>query len=249
MSRTWSDEQLSAMLDGELPEQEARALRLDLSIDADLTARLDRLRVANEAFVASATVMDNRPMPPELARLLAGPSGTNNVVPFRRRIGAAIVEHRAIAASLLCVAALGGLVSLRTPSQTPAAGDDTQLIASASPLGRVLDTGISAVPVSLPSSVTATPRLSFQRADGRFCRQYRLNEPGQTTDGIACRDPDGWRTELLVFGPAAPATTDYQSASGPAPDLLGTYVDQQMKGAPLNAADETKAIANRWRNK
>ncbi len=160
-----------------------------------------------------------------------------------------LMEHRAIAASLLCAAVIGGLASLHSSTPVSAVDDDSRVIATASPLGRVLEEGRSAKLVSLPAGLTATPRLSFQRADGRFCRQYRLNSPKETTDGIACRENNGWRTELLVFGPATPVTNDYQSASGPATGLLEAYVDKQMKGTPLNASDEAAAIANRWQNK
>ena len=155
-----------------------------------------------------------------------------------------------MAASLFCVAVIGGLASLRLSTPAPALADDSAMIASASPLGRILETGRSATLVSLPAGLSATPRLSFQRAEGSFCRQYRLNSPNHTTDGIACKESNGWRIELLVFGPATPvATADYQSASGPATGPLGAYIDKAMKGAPLNAADEAGAIANHWKDK
>lgn len=256
MSREWSDEQLSAMLDGELPEAGVRDLRGDLSVDPALAARLERLRVANQAFQDDAARIDAEPMPAALSRLLARHAGAgheglrhagaSNVVPFRRWLGGTLMEHRAIAASLLCAALVGGLASLRSPTPVSAVDDDSRVIAAASPLGKVLETGRSATLVSLPGGLAATPRLSFQRADGSFCRQYRLNGPEETTDGVACRENKGWRTELLVFGPATPVTGDYQAASGPAAGLLEEYLGKQMKGAPLNAADEAAAIANRW---
>lgn len=259
MSREWSDEQLSAMLDGELPEAGARDLHGDLSDDPALSARFERLRVANQAFLNDSARIDAQPMPAELSLLLARHAGAShgglshaspsNVVPFRRWLGGLLMEHRAIAASLFCAAAIGGLASLRSSAPASAVDDGSPVIAVTSPLGKVLEAGRSATLVSLPAGLAATPRLSFRRADGTFCRQFRLNSSTETTDGVACRETKGWRTELLVFGPAAPAAGDYQSASGPAAGLLEAYVGEQMKGAPLNAADETAAIVNRWQNK
>ena len=173
------------------------------------------------------------------------------MVSFRQRAIAFATEHRAIAASLFCVAAIGGVLASRAPSSAPVSGEtltSAQLVAEGSPLARVLESGHSSDPVVLVDGRTATPKLTFVRADGSFCRQYRIAGPHDATDAIACRVKQGWRNEVVVFGAQLTPTGSYQTAGGPALSLLDSFVDRTILGAPLNAEEEARVITNRWRH-
>ena len=251
MSREWTDEQLSAYLDGELAKTQAHDLSLDLSANPALATRLSRLKAANRTFQSSAAIMDQIPMPPGLSNLLErGLPRASNVISFRQRTMAFANEHRAIAASLFCVAAIGGVLASRAPSSAPVSDEalaNAQLVAEGSPLARVLESGHSSDPVVLVDGRTATPKLTFARTDGSFCRQYRIAGPHDATDAIACRHQQGWRNEIVVFGAQLTPAGSYQTAGGPALGLLDAFVDRTILGAPLNAAEEAQAIARSWR--
>ncbi len=62
-----NDEKLSAFLDGELPEDEARAIEAALDSDPSLQARLDALMVADGAAQRAFAAMAEEPVPLDLA--------------------------------------------------------------------------------------------------------------------------------------------------------------------------------------
>lgn len=241
----WSDEQLSAFLDGELPANEMDALSREVEADKELAARLDRLSEANVAYVAAVGSIDDAPMSTGLkAAMAAGPAA--KVIQFRpRNIGAFVMEHRAIAAALVCAAAVWSVFSTMRP-----AGDvppDSQgYIAAASPLHRMLEETPSSVPVKLPGGVEATPRLTFATAAGSFCRQYRLQSATGSSEAIACREDDGWRIEVAVFGAPGANPGDFQTAAGSASQTLDAFIDRAIAGEPLDAEQESDAIDRGW---
>jgi anti-sigma factor RsiW len=140
----WSDEQLSAFLDGELPTSETEALSRDIETDKVLAARLELLGVANKAYVAAIGTIDHQPMSDGLKSVLAAPP-TAKIIPFRPKVvGAFVMEHRAIAAALVCAAAVWSVFSA-TKSPASVLPDSQGYIATASPLYRVLEETPSSV--------------------------------------------------------------------------------------------------------
>jgi negative regulator of sigma E activity len=246
MSRTWSDEQLSAFLDGELAAGETEALARDIEADEELAARLERLSGANRAYVAAIGSIDEHPPSAGLKAVMAAPP-TAKIIPFRpKAISAFVMEHRAIAAALVVAAAVWSVFSTTRPS-SEVMTDSQGYVAAASPLHRVLEETPSSVLVKLPGGLKATPRLTFATASGDFCRQYRLESATSGSEAIACRDDGRWRVEVAVFGAPGANPGDYQTAAGSASQTLDAFIDRAIDGEPLNAEQETAAIERAWR--
>lgn len=242
MSRTWSDEQLSAFIDGELSAADTDALAKEIEADAALAVRVERLGAANAAFIAAASEIDERPMPAGVAKVLAAPVAT--VIPFRARATTWLSEHRALAASILCAAVAAGVVSGLKPEEDFAPKADGLILAS-SPLHQALEKGATGEAVLVKAGVTATPRLTFASDSGTFCRQFDVSSERGLTTAIACREDKAWRTQVAVFGRPASAG-DYQTASGAKSPALEAFIDQHIEGAALDAGQEKAAIAKGW---
>ena len=243
-TRIWSDEQLSAFIDGELPAAEMDALARAIETDAALAARVERLGAANTAFIAAASEIDTKPMSAGVAKVLAAPP-TAKVLAFRPRAVAWLKEHRALAASVLCAAMAAGVVSGLEPPEDPFAPKADGLILASSPLHHALEVGATGESVLISAGVTATPRLSFASDDGAFCRQFDVTTQRGVTSAIACHEGDAWRTQVAVFGKPG-SNGDYQTASGGKSPELEAFIDEHISGAALNAEQEKAAMAKGW---
>lgn len=245
--RMWTDEQLSAFLDGELAPAEMDALALALEADDGLAARMERLGSANAAYLGAVGAIDNAPMKASLKAAMETPP-TAKVIAFRpRSIAAFVTEHRAIAASLLCAAGVFGLMSTmnRGAVDPLAPGADGQIMAS-SPIHRMLESGKTGEVVTISASASATPRLTFASDDGGFCRQFDLVSGESASAAIACREGDGWKTQVVAYGLPKPSG-DFQTASAGKSEALEAFLDQRMSGAPMNAEDEARLLAGGWK--
>jgi hypothetical protein len=245
---SWGDDKLSAYLDGELQPEEMEQLARDIAADAALAARLNRLAAANETFLRAASDIDVVPLPAGVTALLAGAEKREDarVVPFRpRRIAAFLIEHRAIAASLVCAVAAYGFATLsgRAPDLPTSSG----VIASGSPLHRVLEQGASGATVRLAGGVEVKPQLTFLTTDDAVCRQYALTSASGAVEGIACRQDDGWRVQVASFAAGRIADSDYQTAASGRSAALEAFIDAYISGAPLNAHQENEMLARDWR--
>ncbi len=245
--RMWTDEQLSAFLDGELAGADMDALAHALEADAGLAARMERLGSANTAYLGAVGAIDDTPMKTNLKAAMETPP-TAKVIAFKpRSISAFVMEHRAIAASLLCAAGVFGLMSTMTRgAEDPLApGADGQIMAS-SPIYRMLESGRTGEVVTISASASATPRLTFASDDGGFCRQFDLVSGESASAAIACREGDGWKTQVVAYGLPKPSG-DFQTASAGKSEALEAFLDQRMSGAPMNAEDEAKLLEGGWK--
>jgi hypothetical protein len=100
--------------------------------------------------------------------------------------------------------------------------------------------------VKLPGGLEATPRLTFATASGDFCRQYRLESATRGSEAVACREDEGWRVQVAVFGAPGARLGEYQTAAGSSSQTLDAFVDRAIAGEPLDADQEAEAIARRW---
>lgn len=245
--RMWTDEQLSAFLDGELAAADMDALSLALEADAGLVVRMERLGSANTAYVGAIDAIDTAPMKASLKTAMETPP-TAKVIAFRTRaIGAFVMEHRAIAASLLCAAGVFGLMStMAGPSATdPLAPGANGTIMANSPVYWMLETASTGEVIAVSDSVRATPRLTFASEEGRFCRQVDLVTDLTATAAIACREEAGWRAQIVAYGLAKP-TGDFQTASATRSPALEAFLDQSMLGPPMNAEEEARLLREGW---
>jgi hypothetical protein len=249
---SWSDDRLSAYLDGELPQEEMEQLARDMASDKTLASRLDRLAAANRAFLAAASGIDAVPLPDRTRALLAGEKEEKgaHVIPFRpRRIAAFVMEHRAIAAALVCAAAVYGLSMSMLPGQGSGIPASSGVIAANSPLHQALEQTASGETVKLAGGLAVRPQLTFLTSDDAYCRQYALTSAGGTVEGIACRGGEGWRLQVASFAAGQAGQDDYQTAASGRSAALEAFIDANITGAPLNAEDETALLARGWRDR
>lgn len=251
---SWSDESLSAFLDGELPAAEMERLARDLETDAALAARLERLAAANRTFLAAAAGIDAVPLPERTQALLAGEGGAGEknqgarVIPFPgRRISAFVMEHRAIAAGLICAAAVYGVGVATVPG--PDVPASSGVILASSPLHRALEGTPTGETVQIAGGVEIRPQLTFVTGDDAYCRQYALDSGAGSVAGIACRGDDGWRLQVASFAPGRAAPGDYQSASAGRSAALEAFIEANIAGSPLNASEESAVFARGWRGR
>lgn len=248
MTRTvWTDEQISAFLDGELAPAEMDALARDMETDAQLATRAETLGAANMAFITSASQIDTVPVSQKLKAAMETPP-TAQVIAFRpRSVTAFLVEHRAIAASLLCAVAVWGATASLAPKPEAdpfAPGPDGVIVAS-SPLYQVLEAAHTGEAKTISNGRTATPQLTFASADGNFCRQVSLSSQSSNAAAIFCRDGEGWRPQVVAFG-LPKSSPDYQTASAGRSPALEAFLDARMSGAPMTADEEAKLLNRGW---
>ncbi|WP_116365821.1 anti-sigma factor family protein [Parahaliea mediterranea] len=229
-------ELLSQYLDGELPAGDVARLEQRLAQEAPLAAELRRLKQADDAVRAFAEQGAAGGVPSHVAELLAPVSQSARVIPFPSRRGRAAVGF-AIAASL--VASVGLVLAPQWQ-----AGDDGPLLAQA------LETTPSSADewLTLADGRSLRPVLSFAGDDGRWCREYQLQDGGQQWRGVACRGDSGWQTEVQVGEPAdLDNSGDYLPAGADDVDAISDFIHRHAAGIPLSAAEEARLIDQHWR--
>lgn len=222
------EERLAAWLDGAMQPDEAEAFAAELEADPALAARAASWQ-ANDRLIAGAFApVAAQPLDPALlAQLgLAGPAlpqAANDNPPWWRRH--ALPLGGAIAASLAAVLLL-----------VPRGAEGPQDAVSVA-----LDTTASGTAVKLADGRILTPVLTQRAADGRWCREYRVD----ATEALACREGKGWKVESEARG-TGPAASDgivlaggEGSALDPAHTRLGT-------ADPIDPAAEAALIAGEW---
>jgi hypothetical protein len=256
----WSDEALSAYLDGELTESQNVALEAALARDAALAARLEALAGADEAIKAALDTPLDAPIPQPMLDLFAAPPAAQpspespTVTPFPKRAPAApgFDWRMPLAASLLlALGGVGGFLSGRSSGAHDLARIEAGLLDPANPLARLLEQTPSGSPARLDGSAGMQPVLSFRSEDGRLCREFEMSADGERTVGVACRQTDGWRLEaLLAAGPAQPGEPGgFAPASGLNAAALDAVLSGLGAGQPLSAEEERAQIAKQWKEK
>lgn len=241
-----SDQEVQAYVDGELAP--ADAARVDAAIAADtlVAARVERgKRLRAQLRVAFDPVLDE-PVPSRLAALLqdsAAAQPAPNVVPLDERRGVATARAPrwrtpaiALAASL---AALAIANWLRAPSGDIAMRGDAMI--ARGELARGLDDALAGAP---SASARVAVGLTFRDASGAVCRTFVASS--QRLAGLACRNGDGWRLEVVSRVPTADQGGIRQASSGLAPAVQAA-VDARMQGDAFDAAQERDARAAGWR--
>jgi anti-sigma factor RsiW len=250
------DEALSALLDGALPAADTERLRQRLASDAALAARLRELERANEAVRRAYAGVVDEPVPVRVLELLTAPKDADhgNVIalgPRRQALPWFTLPLAAAASVALAIGlSLGVWLGPRTSGPDAlglvAAGGD---VAPGTALDDVLQRAPSATTRALTAQISATPRLTFGAVDGRYCRLVDLAGERGTTEVLACRGDAGWRLELVSFTAAVQPGPGglYRPASGPSTPL-DAAIDEQIDGAPLDAATERELIERDWEN-
>jgi hypothetical protein len=218
-----NDELLSAYLDDAL-DAETRA-RVESAMDADPGARLrlENMRQADQALrnALPARSGDNFEalMKARVAERSPAPATRRKLVPW------------ALAASLA-----GLIAGYLLPRMD--AGKGPQVLDRA--LVRALNTQRSGAPVVGGTQVL----LTFQAADGRYCRLFRAGDADAMAEGLACRDATGWK--LTAWDASAPESVDGFRTAGASALVDGAMA--ALSGKPAMSANEEAAlIKDGWR--
>lgn len=260
---TYRDETLSAFIDGELPEGDADALRIDMAKDPALKERVDQLRRANDAVKLAYSGIENEPLPDAVLDLFNKASA--DIAPFPGGLGeeeapkvhAGVLQRfastqwpTALAASLALVVGFGVGQIGGEPQRPGGALQVAGVVAEGSPVFNILETGASAQThlAGANGGVNVEPVLSMQRADGVFCREYFISDETSRFHNVACKEDSQWEIKFAVNIPATNGVDDaYVAASVDSNALAAAYIDRVIAGDALDAQAEQAAMEEGWR--
>jgi hypothetical protein len=218
-----NDELLSAYLDDALDA--ATRARVEGAMDADPGARLrlENMRQADQALRNALPPRAGDHFETMLAERVMGrsaaPTTQRRLVPW------------AVAASLA-----GLIAGYLLPRMN--AGNGAEVLDRA--LVHALDTQRSGAPLAEGTQVL----LTFQAADGRYCRLFRAGDADAMGEGLACRDGKAWT--LTAWDASAPESMDGYRTAGASALVDGAMVSLGGKPA-MNAAEEDALIRSDWR--
>ena len=244
----FSDEELMAAADGELPP--ARQSELDMALPHDplLIRRLERFAATGRKLAKPFNYLAEE-IPP--ARLVATIMDTGVAAPPRERIrpfmySRALLRRLAdryhvpvwsVAAVPALATVLALLVGLSTLPEGSLITIGKQGLIAEAPLRDVLETGASGERHNLAGhrAVTAWPTGTYS-SNREWCRSYQLHYDGGISPGFACRAGDQvWRIDQQK---------PIDKVSRPAEDL-GKQLGRDV-GRRLSPAEEAKVIGGRW---
>lgn len=235
-----SDEQLSAYLDGELPEEGRGEVETALGADPSLAARLAGMRAADAGLRQAFSHAVEEPTPPRLEALLQERSTASPVRAGISPILARSAQLAALAASFVMGIAVQGLLFGGQPSAFTI--DSSGVVIASANASRALDQLRSGETARLGATTLAV-RLSFRDGAGRFCREFQL----KSAVSLSCRGEDGWLIEALESNPRVTEHAGYEMAGGPAANAMEAARARLGVRELLDASGEQRAIASGWR--
>lgn len=220
-------ELISQYIDGELPSQEAHALRKRLLAEPDLRASLERMQAVNDSVQMA------------FAGTEAVPAG---VAAMLTRSGRSGWVGGAIAASLVAATALIMAPDWRSSP------DSGELPVLAADVGDVLDITASSADSwhSLADGRQVRALLSFRSIEGGWCREYFLANANSAQRGVACREAGAWHSRVQVEQTLPGSAADYRPAASSDVDAVASFVARYADGDALSLTDEAAVIAGRW---
>ncbi len=241
---SFTDQQLSAYLDGELPEDEVQALEAALKTDAGLREALARLQNVDDVLTEALSDIADEAVPEHILAMVKASEldpvsdvSSRNVVWMAawKKGASRLTVGAGLAASMIFGWIIGGQVLAPLPAVTDGvvmAG----LVDEASALHQVLET--------VPSGTTRdgfTPALSFAAETG-VCREVAA--PSQRA--LACREAGRWTVLVVTADASLTATSGYQTASAQTSIIFDVMADQLMTEPPLTREAEALRLQNGW---
>jgi hypothetical protein len=240
----FTDEMLSAYLDGEAGAELAARIEQAAGEDEALAMRLQRMSAGDGALRHAADALLGPTPPRLLAALEAAPSA--EVLPFtpRARRPAPSFNWAQLAAAGVSALVIGGIAgSMLTPRHQPLVGGSGPDLAVGGQLAQALSTARSGEAAEVDGG-TVRVALSFRAGDGRLCRQFDVAGKGDAASAIACKGAEDWRIEGWAKRP--PSATGYQMAAGPEDNPINAIADRLGVAETLDAAGETQAMKDGW---
>lgn len=244
---TFSDETLSAYVDGELDAATSAVLEAAMATDSQLAQRVARQRElrarVREAFAPVLTEL----IPDRLLASVRGaPAATpaSNVIAFpaRPRPRWSWPQWGAMAASLV-VGVLLGPALLRTTAPQAALETSGGRVLASGGLARALSQQLASVQ---PPGAPVAIGVSFRARSGGYCRTFVLRDT-QSFAGLACRAGPAWDVVALAQSEASGSGGGYRQAGSALPPAVSSMLDELIVGEPLDAAGESAARAAGWK--
>ena len=243
---TFSEETLMAYADNELDAQTRTAVEAAMAVDPEIARRVAQHKaLRGKVRLAFDNVIDE-PMPQRLVNAARGTPAVRregNVVPLRRKAPQrrGVPLWVAIAASLV-IGIIIGQAMLHGSGNTTVTSRDGQLLASG-----VLAHALSAQLASAQTDQNPVQiGVSFKSKAGDYCRTFTVHE-STTLAGLACRQHDDWRVQVLAQStPAAQGGGAYRQAGSEIPKSVLQSVDDNIAGDPLDAHAEAAARDKNW---
>lgn len=260
---SFSDEILMAYADGELEPAMRVSVEQAMASDPELARRIASYRALRSRLQAHYAPILREPVPERLLKSVrepvrepvrgaAVPAGGDaarvadgNVVPLRprtRSLARGGWQLTALAASIV----LGVLIGVQLQ---PLVGR-ASLVASH---GQLLARGALAAALSeqlASDEQGASPvqiGISYLARSGEYCRSFVLHDR-QDLAGVACREPQDWRVQLLASSRPEPrAAGAYRQAASAMPDPVRQAIESEIEGEPLDARAEAAARSRHWR--
>ena len=239
---TYTDEILSAYLDGELSD--AQRIELDAAVisDLDLKRRLEKLSAVDEYFHQAMDSLAGDDMPDAVLSLLEGPVQTR----FQKS-GLAPRWIYPLAACFLMIAATGIGYNFGEARSSNQIDLFASKITASSPLYPILETTPSARQISVDKAGNTKMEilLSFASFEGQYCRQFNLEQSGTAFDALACRDETTWH--VIAMGLARPQDANiYRTASTQSSPAVEAAVDALIEADAFSPDQEANLIQTQW---
>jgi hypothetical protein len=246
----FTDETLMAYADGELDASTRAALEAAMASNSELAHRVASHRALAERLRGAFEPVLREPVPERLVAALRGTPSTQapvtNIVDARTtrsertRRRWSWPEFGSIAASL-AVGLIVGRMLLASPD--PLTTRDGNLYASGSLAAALSNQLANKQTDHGPVRIG----FSFRAKAGDYCRTFAF-EADRRLAGLACRDRDEWRVDVLARNDATqPGGGQYSQAGTALPETVLRAVDASIAGEPLDAAGEAAAMQHRWR--
>jgi surface antigen len=248
--RAFTDEQLVAWVDGELPDDEARAIASAVESDAALAARVrpfrESRRVLEDAFAAQL----REPVPARLLAALAEP------VPVAARVSRMsrlkpLPQKTWLAMAASVVLAIG--LAIGVGIQRPDGGGALALLPTdAESLNVALETLRGGEVLTRERDgvrVEVLPLGTLRTASGQWCRDFETTAQAaggvQRSRGVACREDGRWEVQAVARLDAAPAPAgddSYRAAGAGGVDVTAAVGAAER----LTPEQEHARIQARW---
>jgi anti-sigma factor RsiW len=268
---TIPDETLMAYADDELEPAQRAEVDAALAADPQLAARVEQHRALRRKLNAAFDPILMETVPNTLvAAVHTSPATTPGAMPERgatitdlRRVRAARAAeakeaaasarragtpHRpwtwfewgAMAASIAAGAVIAHLM-LRTPDTSRIGTQGGQLVAQ----GDLADALSVQLAGEQPADAAVQIGVSFRSKSGDTCRTFTMKE-AHVLGGLACREGNAWRVQVLADAPAVTDAGDYRPAAASMPAAVLSAVEEQISGEPLDAGGEAAARSRGW---